>query len=66
MKSRSANLWVYDEPDLDVVPPFIVGEVAGSLLIDEDRKELREFAESIIDWLDRTERQGGAKICRLK
>ena len=66
MKGRNANIWVYDEDGLDVVPPFLVGEVAGSLLIDEDREQLRRFAESILDWLARTERDGGARIYRLR
>jgi hypothetical protein len=65
MNSRNANIWVYDEEGLDVVPPFVVGEVAGSLSIDEDREQLRQFAESILDWLARTERQGGARVYRL-
>lgn len=65
MKSRTANIWVYEEDGLDVVPPFLVGEVAGSLSIDTDREQLRLFAESIIDWLDRTRRTGGATIHRL-
>jgi hypothetical protein len=65
MKSRHANIEVYDEHGLDVAPPFLVGEVAGSLLIDEDREQLRLFAETILDWLQRTERNGGATIHRL-
>jgi hypothetical protein len=65
MNSRNATIQVYDEPGLDVVPPFLVGEVAGSLLIDEDREQLRQFAESILEWLERTERRGGATIYRL-
>ena len=65
MKNRNATVQVYDEHGLDVIPPFLVGEVAGSLLIDEDREQLRQFAESILDWLDRTERCGGATIHRL-
>ena len=65
MNNRSANIWVYDENGLDVVPPFLVGEVAGSLSIDDDREQLRRFAESILDWLARTEREGGARIYRL-
>ena len=66
MKSRVANIWVYDDDGLDVVPPFLVGEVAGSLTIDEDREQLRQFAESILDWLVRTEREGGARVYRLR
>lgn len=65
MKSRNANIWVYHEGGADVVPPFLVGEVAGSLSIDDDREQLRRFAESILDWLSRTEREGGARIYRL-
>jgi hypothetical protein len=65
MKSRHANIEVYNEHGLDVVPPFLVGEVAGSLMIDEDREQLRQFAETILDWLQRTERNGGATIHRL-
>ena len=65
MKCRCANIWIYDENGLDVVPPFLVGEVAGSLSIDEDREQLRRFAESILDWLVRTERASGARIYRL-
>ena len=65
MNNRNATIQVYDERGLDVVPPFLVGEVAGSLLIDEDREQLRQFAESILDWLERTERSGGATIHRL-
>lgn len=65
MNTRNANIEVYEEHGQDVVPPFLVGEVAGSLLIDEDREQLRQFAESILDWLERTERAGGATIHRL-
>ena len=65
MNSRNANIWVYDQSGQDVVPPFLVGEVAGSLRIDEDREQLRRFAESILEWLARTERQGGARVYRL-
>ena len=65
VNTRSANIWIYDDTDRDVVPPFLVGEVAGSLSIDEDREQLRQFAESIMEWLERTERSGGAAIYRL-
>jgi hypothetical protein len=65
MNNRNATIQVYDEHGLDVVPPFLVGEVAGSLLIEEDREQLRQFAESILEWLERTERSGGAAIHRL-
>ena len=66
MNTRNANIWVYDENDIDVVRPFLVGEVAGSLSIDEDREQLRQFAEAILDWLARTERRGGAEVYRLR
>jgi hypothetical protein len=65
VNTRSANIWIYDDDRRDVVPPFLVGEVAGSLSIDEDREQLRRFAETIFEWLERTERSGGATICRL-
>ena len=65
MNTRNANIWVYDDDSMDVVRPFLVGEVAGSLSIEEDREQLRQFAETIIQWLDRTERDGGATIHRL-
>ncbi len=65
MKTRVANIWVYDDDGLDVVPPFLVGEVAGSLTIDEDREQLRQFADAILEWLARTERDGGARVYRL-
>ncbi len=66
MNTRSANIWVYDDRDRDIVPPFLVGEVAGSLSIDEDREQLRQFAESIMEWLARTERSEGAVVYRLR
>ncbi len=65
MNTRNASIWIYHDSDRDVLPPFLVGEVAGSLSIDEDREELRRFAESILEWLVRTERDGGARIYRL-
>lgn len=65
MNTPNANIWVYDEQGLDVVPPFLVGEAAGSLAIDEDRDQLRQFAECIIEWLARTEQRRGASIHRL-
>jgi hypothetical protein len=65
VNNRNASIQVCDEHGLDVVPPFLVGEVAGSLSIDDDREQLRRFAESILDWLARTEREGGARIYRL-
>ena len=65
MNTPNAKIWVYDDQGLDVVPPFLVAEAAGSLAVAEDREQLRQFAESIIDWLARTERRGGASIHRL-
>ena len=65
MKTRNANIWVYDDEGRDVVPPFLVGEVAGSLSIDEDREQMRRFSEYILEWLERTERSRGATIHRL-
>ena len=65
MKSRNAMLRVYDYADRGVVPPFLVGEVAGSLSIAADREELKRFAESILDWLERTERDDGANVIRF-
>lgn len=65
MENRNAKLWVYDDCNRDVVPPFLVGEVAGSLSIDSDREQLRLFAESIMDWLARTEAADGATVYRL-
>jgi hypothetical protein len=66
VNTGNAKIWVYDEAGLDVVPPFLVGEVAGSLAVDADRDQLRRFAESIIEWLARTEHSGGATIHRLR
>ena len=66
MNTSNAKIWVYDENRFDVVPPFLVAEAAGSLVIDEDREQLRQFAESIIEWLARTEQRGGARIHRLR
>jgi hypothetical protein len=65
VNTPSANIWVYDDRGCDVVPPFLVGEVAGSLSVEKDREQLRQFAESIMEWLARTERDGGAVIYRL-
>jgi len=65
MNTRNANLRVYDETDRDVVPPFLIGEVAGSLSIAADRDQLQQFAESILDWLARTEQADGANVYRL-
>ena len=66
MNTSNAKIWVYDENRFDVVPPFLVAEAAGSLVIDEDREQLRQFAESIIEWLARTEQRGSARIHRLR
>ena len=66
MNNRNAKLWVYEEGGHDVVPPFLVGEVAGSLSIAADREQLKQFADSILDWLARTERNDGATIYRLE
>jgi hypothetical protein len=65
MNTRNAMLRVYEYADRGVVPPFLVGEVAGSLSIAADRDELKRFAESILDWLDRTECEDGANILRF-
>ena len=54
MNSRNAKIWVYEERGLDVVPPFLVGEVAGSLMIAEDREQIKKFADSILEWLEKT------------
>ena len=54
MNNRNASLVVYEEPHCDVVPPFLVGEIAGSLVLENDRRQLHEFAVAVIDWLDRT------------
>lgn len=65
MNNRNAMLRVYEYADRGVVPPFLVGEVAGSLSIAADREELKLFAESILDWLDRTECINGANVVRF-
>jgi hypothetical protein len=65
MNSRNGMLRVYEYADRGVVPPFLVGEVAGSLSIEADREELKRFAESILDWLDRTESEDGANVLRF-
>lgn len=65
MNNRNAKLWVYEESNRDVVPPFLVGEVAGSLSIAADRDQLQLFAESILDWLARTEQADGATVFRF-
>ena len=65
MNTRIGYIRVYPEAGLDVVPPFLVGEVAGSLSVDADRQQLKVFAESILEWLARSEQPGGASIYRL-
>jgi hypothetical protein len=65
MNTRNGYVRVYDEPKHDVVPPFLVGEVAGSLSIDEDRQQLKMFAESILEWLEKSEQSKGARIYRM-
>ncbi len=65
MNTRNGYLRVYEEPKQDVVPPFLVGEVAGSLSIDEDRQQLKMFAESILEWLEKSEQSDGARIYRM-
>jgi hypothetical protein len=55
MNTRNANIWVYEDGKPDVVTPFLIGEVAGSLAITSDREQLKLFAETILDWLARTE-----------
>ena len=62
MNNRNAKIWVYEESAYDVVPPFLVGEVAGSLSIATDRERLKQFADSILDWLDRTESVDSATV----
>ena len=65
MNNRNAKLWVYEEGGFDVVPPFLVGEVAGSLAVAADREQLKQFADSILDWLNRTESADGATVYRF-
>jgi hypothetical protein len=55
LNNRNASLFVYDKPEGDVVPPFLIGEIAGSLSIERDRRQLQEFAVAILDRLERTE-----------
>ena len=33
-------MFVYEKPERDVIPPFVIGEIAGSLSIESDRKQL--------------------------
>ena len=65
MNNRNAKLWVYEDTDKDVVPPFLVGEVAGSLSIESDRAQIRLFAENLLEWLARTDTTNGASIYRF-
>ena len=58
LNNRNASLFVYEEPESDVVPPFLVGEIAGSLTLECDRKRLQDFAVALLDWLERTESAG--------
>ncbi len=55
LENRNAHLIVYDDSESDVIPPFIVGEIAGSLMIPGDRQKLKEFSLILLDWLERTE-----------
>ena len=66
MNNRNAKLWVYEEGGHDVVPPFLVGEIAGSLSISADREQLKLFADNILDWLSRTESADSATIYRFE
>ena len=65
MNNRNAKLCVYEDGGRDVVPPFLIGEIAGSLSIAADRDQLQLFAESILDWLARTEQADGATVYRF-
>ena len=65
VNTRNSYIRVYDDTGVDVVPPFLVGEVAGSLSVDADREQLKVFAESILEWLAQSEQSGGARIYRL-
>jgi len=57
LNNRIASLLVYEKSDGDVIPPFVIGEIAGSLSIEYDRQHLREFAVTVLDWLERTENE---------
>jgi hypothetical protein len=57
LNNRIASLLVYEKADGDVIPPFLIGEIAGSLSIEFDRQHLREFAVAVLDWLERTENE---------
>ena len=63
LHNRVASLFVYEKPEDDVVPPFLVGEIAGSLTLEHDRKRLREFAVTVLDWLESTE-SGESNVVR--
>lgn len=65
MNNRNAKLWVYEDTDKDVVPPFLVGEVAGSLSIASDRDQIRLFAEALLEWLARTDITNTCSIYRF-
>lgn len=65
MNTRNANIWVYEDGMSDIVTPFLVGEVAGSLAIAGDREQLKQFAETILDWLARTDLPGGTNVYRF-
>jgi len=54
LHNRIASLFVYEKPEGDVVPPFLVGEIAGSLTLEHDRQRLQEFAVAVLDWLEST------------
>jgi hypothetical protein len=55
LHNRVASLFVYEKPEDGVVPPFLVGEIAGSLTLEHDRQRLQEFAVAVLDWLESTE-----------
>ncbi len=55
LDNRNASLIVYDDSEDDVIPPFVIGEIAGSLRIPGDRQKLKEFSLILLDWLERTE-----------
>lgn len=63
LNNRIASLTVYEETERDLVPPFLVGEIAGSLTLESDRKRLQQFAMALLDWLERTE-SAGSNIVR--
>lgn len=65
MNNRNAKLWVYEDTDKDVVPPFLIGEVAGSLSIEADREQIRQFAESLLEWLARVDLTNSCSIYRF-